>query len=215
MMNAMLRCLPLLLVGALLVADGYAHGLWTSRWGSTVELSSAAARLDDVPLVIGDWQGKDREPLSARELDETGFAGYVRRRYQHRQTGASVDLLLACGRGGPIAVHTPDVCYRGAGYQLMGGQTKQVEQGAEFWKIRAGKPETLSPTQLHIYWSWSTSGAWKAPDNPRLAFGGAPALYKLYLVHEALGEGRASDEVCRDFLGQLLPSLDQALGIRH
>ena len=40
----------------LLLATGVVHGFWTDRWGSAAEPQEAAAKLDDIPLAVGDWQ---------------------------------------------------------------------------------------------------------------------------------------------------------------
>ena len=67
------------------------------------------------------------------------------------------------------------------------------------------REETAS--QLRIWWAWNDGKGWRAPDYPRLAFGGAPALFKMYVVEEAALKSDASEE----FLRVLLPALDEAL----
>ena len=40
-----------------LLAAGVVHGFWTDRWVSDTRLSDATARLADVPMRVGDWEG--------------------------------------------------------------------------------------------------------------------------------------------------------------
>jgi Protein of unknown function (DUF3485) len=213
----MMKSVPLVLAGIILAMDGYVHGLWTDRWQLSKELELAAARLRQVPMALGDWQGESNPPISQREVEQAGFQDYVSRRYQNQRTGAVVTILLACGRPGPLAVHTPDICYRGAGFQALQAPARHVENygpdnaEAEFWKGQFGKPDSSEPMQQRILWSWSARGVWKAPDNPRLAFGGAAALYKLYVVYQMFPNDPRADEICRDFVAQLLPRLGKSL----
>jgi hypothetical protein len=121
---------------------------------------------------------------------------------------------MVCGRGGPISVHTPDVCYAGAGYrQVNDEKLTDLELGGDgthtFRSLRFGLPGGESPTQLEILWAWSEDGReWTAPDNARLTLARLPALYKLYVVREFLPGTRAeSSGVCEEFLRQALPEV--------
>lgn len=42
----------------LLIAAAAIHGLRTDRWGADANLEAAAARLDGVPLKVGEWEGR-------------------------------------------------------------------------------------------------------------------------------------------------------------
>src|SRR5262245_13740506 len=116
----MSRLVAVIVVFVAVVGSGAAAGLWTGRWGSTQALREAAARLDRVPLTLGDaWDGHPGE-LSDREIRIAELEGYLQRRYVHRRTGNIVSVLLVCGRPGPISVHVPEVCYAGAGFEATG-----------------------------------------------------------------------------------------------
>src|SRR5437764_15264638 len=113
----MLKLLPILSAIPLLLAFGAVEGVWSERWHKSGALEQAAARLDQLPLNVGDWQGRDQE-LDARVQTLAELSGYRSRQYVHRTTGATLSVLLVCGRPGPVAVHSPEVCYAGAGYAL-------------------------------------------------------------------------------------------------
>src|SRR5690242_1787433 len=110
----MKRLVPAAVAVALVVLSGVVHGFWTGRW-SAPPAGDVAGRLDAVALDLGDWQGQKLEP-DARQVD--GMAGVLYRRYVNRATGSAVNVYLVCGRSGPVAVHTPDVCYGASGYQV-------------------------------------------------------------------------------------------------
>ena len=70
------------------------------------------------------------------------------------------------------------------------------------------KGESIEPDALRIFWSWSATGNWQAPDNPRLAFARHSVLFKLYIQHQLVSdadpneEGR-SDDFIRLFVEEL------------
>lgn len=202
------------LAAILLVAAGFLHGRLTGRWGHSEELAEAVGRLGAVPKQVGDWKGFD-QVIDDKQLRVGEIAGYVSRQFVHRAKGEQVRILLICGRPGPVSVHTPDICYQGAGY-VMGPKTVlPVDLGTstrspEFWGARFSKD--TEPEPLHIIWAWSTGGRWQAPDHPRLAFYREHALYKLYVIRQAKTlEGPLVDDVTRGFLKDFLPELQRAL----
>jgi hypothetical protein len=187
------------------------HGLWTDRWRTGEEPAAWAARLADVPRTIGDWQGQD-VPVDARSLQVAEVSGCLARTYVDRRTGAAVEVVLVCGRPGPIAVHTPDVCLRGSGHSLVAAPVKYGAAPAEFWTARFRKAEAATPTYLRIFWAWNAGGGWQASASPRLDFARHPALYKLYVVRVQAGPEESLDrDPCTGFLPLLLPELGRAL----
>lgn len=208
----MTRVVFLLLAAALLLVDGVVYGRWTDRWGNGQAVEDAVTQLEQIPLRIGGWQAKPLAPAGAHAA-QAGCAGFWVRRYERQHDGAVVDVLLACGRPGPLAVHTPDICYTGSGYvqaEAVGLYTADAAEGAApatFWQTRFNKPEALVPVSLRLLWSWHTAAGWHAARNPRLEFAGAPVLHKLYVIREMDGrDDRRDDAICAEFLTAFLPA---------
>lgn len=200
----------------IVVASGAAQGLWSGRWQPPRALERARTRIEHVPQRVGSWVLDEERPVSLKERQIGGIVGYKSRLYTHRGTGQSVSVLLVCGRPGSIAVHTPDVCFEGAGFRRTGTPARtgvlpaESPQQAEFWKANFSRPEAGIPVPLLVYWSWSPTGTWAAPDNPRLAYWDEPVLFKLYVSRLVSGEETES-EPCLDFLRVFLPALQEAL----
>lgn len=213
----MLRyALPALVLIVLVSSVGVAHGWLTGRWGVSADLRRAVTALDGFPKAVGDWVAVEDTPYDADDKARSGIRGHVGRTYRHSRTGEVLQVLAVCGRGGPISVHTPDVCYVAAGYRQVGALHPMPDPpaGATFRAGRFAKTTGVVPQQLDIYWAWSRDGtAWAAPDNPRVTFAWAPALYKLYVVRSSAGASAedASDAQAREFLAALLPQLKVAL----
>ena len=210
-----LRPLPLLGACALLVLSGLVHGIWTERWQTSPALENACARLGDVPPSIGAWKSTDVE-VDHESFQQARALAYWTRRYVKEGASEPMTVILMCGRADHMSLHTPDICYRGAGYDMVGEQSKTTlgtslgGSTAELWTARFRQPSKSSGHDLRLYWSWSADGSWQAPTSPRWTLGAEPFLYKLYIVHETK-KGSGPDSVAKDFLGQLLPALNKSL----
>ena len=111
-------------------------------------------------------------------------------------------------------VHTPDLCYSGAGYEMVGEPARAriatAGAAAAFWSARFRKSGPAGDSALRIHWAWSTGAAWEAPERPRWRFAGAPFLYKLYIVRDATADGPEGDPSL-PFLQAFLPDLEKTL----
>jgi hypothetical protein len=207
---------PVLLGALVLLAYGVAQGVWTDRWHTSRALQEAQAKLDQVPLRVGPWEGRAEE-LDPREVRQADLRAYVLRRYVHPERGDAVTVLLVCGRPGPVAVHTPEVCFGGAGFGVQTPPARQAVEPpggepAEFWAAHFARPRPVLPDVLQVYWSWNSGGAWEAADDPRVHFAPARVLYKLYVVRQqARPNERPADNPVPDFLRQLVPAIDRCL----
>jgi Protein of unknown function (DUF3485) len=206
--------LPTIVAFILTVSFGVAEGWWSGRWKRSEGLDRAAARCVDVPRTIGEWEGADEE-LDARQLSLAKINGYIWRRYVHRLSGDAITVMLVCGRPGPIAVHTPDVCFQGGGMEMKTSPQRfrldvpDPAGAAEFWATRFEK----AGSGYMVRWSWTTDGSWKAADSPRIQFARAPALYKLYVIHPSTKPDQKPDDDSEldSFLRALLPAMQTGL----
>ena len=63
-----------------------------------------------------------------------------------------------------------------------------------------------------MFWTWSYDGRWIAPDLPRVALVGQPALYKLYFITEVLQPGQAIEQnPAVDFMRSFIPATNAVL----
>src|SRR5262249_10183186 len=153
--------------------------------------------------------------LGEREVAIGELEGYLSRRYVHRRTGVAVSALLVCGRPGPISVHTPEVCYAGAGYAQVGAPRAYEGPAGSPSRVRVPdfeKRNVATPTLLRICLAWGSGGEWSAPANPRWAFAGRPWLYKFYVVREMTRAGEPLEgDPAGELIKGLVPQLQEAL----
>jgi hypothetical protein len=214
----MSRYLPAAAALVLLLVAGLVHGFWTDRWTVSKATAEAAVRLQHLPLAVGDWQGENVE-VDTRETE--AITGHLYRRYVNRSNGNQVTIVLLCGLPGPVSIHTPDVCYRAGGFDVA--EPVKVKVAAEppgpdgeFWAADLHKATATEEVRQRIYWSWSATGAWTAPDDdPRGLFAGQPVLFKLYAVRDlAAGDKLRDDDPCAELLRQLMPQMKKTLFAR-
>jgi hypothetical protein len=214
----MLKYLLISIAAGVIIGDGYLTGVWSGRWQQEDPAADAAKRIQDVPMTIGDWKGEDQtinqDPtITARIIQRAGFSGYVSRTYTKGEQ--RVNILLACGRPGPLSVHTPEVCYGGAGFGLFGDPAKcnpaETASAAqpEFWKATFIRRTGSEGRQLRVVWGWNKKSVWLAPGSPRWAFAGTPVLYKLYITQEYYADDPKGGEGTMAFLKDFMPEFDK------
>ncbi len=210
----MKRSIPLLAGLFVVLATALVQGVWTQRWQKSADMEAAVRRLSNAPGDLGSWKAEAVE-FDADTLTAAGAQGSWVRRYTDARSGASVLVILLCGRSGKMSVHRPEHCYRGAGYEMMAEPAPYEIAGdpaAHCWMTRFRKEENSGSVQLRIFWTWFGDGTWQAPDSPRLTFAHLPALYKLYTVRELPPrQERLEQDPSLDLLQHLLPVLAETL----
>lgn len=210
------RWVAFVFAAGLLISGGVVHGVYAERWATSSALEDAVTRVPTVPLNANGWIGEAQETNSA-EYAQAGARGYWARVY--KKGDQSFLAILMVGRAGRMAVHTPEICYRGAGFDLQGKPSSYTSRSADgselgaFWSATFVKPSAHQ--ELQLLWSWSDGGLWDAPQSPRFKFAGHPALYKLYISQDV--SGQATDVAARqreEFLRAFLPVLNESLGLK-
>ena len=114
-------------------------------------------------------------------------------------------MFVIYGPKGPVAVHTPEVCYsaravnqtssrEAVGFDLDG-------EPGELWKL-AFETNTFDKRKMSVYYGWSDGGAWTAAKNPR--FWRTDYLYKIQTACQSSGNKEDStDEFFKVFLPEV------------
>ena len=168
-----------------LVLGGTLYGYHTNRWGPRPDLVAAGVWLSTMPEVVGSWVLVEKSELSRSVREQVQCTGYSIRRYIRRSDGARVDVALIAGPPGPIAVHTPEICYSSRAYEQRSDRQAVAMDaaGAEhtFWRVDF-RTRNLLAEGLRVHYGWSNGGVWKASIAPRYEFAAGPPLYKLQLA---------------------------------
>lgn len=224
----MSRLIPFAIALVAIAALTVVEGTISERWGDNRLCAYCVTLLDDVPKEIGSWTGTDGE-VDDKTQEVAGARGFVSRSYTNASNQDRVGLWLIIGHARDTARHTPDICYKGNGFEndQITKHRLDLSEGrsAEFFTSVFTK--TNSAGQKHqerVYWAWfcpkSNSGDtvnWIAPDNVRMEIAAAPALYKIYFTTfgdaaELSHEESPCMEFAKEFLATLDPLLEPANG---
>jgi hypothetical protein len=190
---------------ALSCTSALAHGWLDGRWGNQPDLVQRAAQLQQLPDTIGDWVLLEERELADNAASMLRCYGYNHTVYQNTRTGKSITMAVLFGPRGPIAVHTPEICYSGQGVQSAGGRSRVVIDGKKpqtIWKVSFLSKVDAQP-ELDVYYAWSDGGPWQAAEQPR--FWLTEDLYKIQIAGPPAVAGEPSE--CEQFLEQLFPLL--------
>lgn len=208
---------PFAFAVALLLLSGLVQVRLLQQAKPAGELERATARLDDLPSHVGEWQAEEKE-ADRDAVNKAGLSGCVLRAYVQGQRGQRLTACVMCGPPGPTSVHTPEWCYGAAGYKMTAPPVRvriapaDGSPQAELWMAHFRKARAVHAPPLRIYWCWSATGSWQAPDYPRFAFSRQPALYKFYLIQEMNTSPEAQDrDIDVKFLQLFLPRMSKAL----
>ena len=141
---------PLLTLGVL--GFGAAQPMLHGRPGDVDAYFARVRGAAEMPMQIGDWEGKDT-PMQQAAFQLLKPNRYISRNYVSRKAGAAVDFLLVqCEDARDPAGHYPPNCYPGAGWTLVNQVPKAWEiagmniTGVEYEFTMQG-----AATQGHIY----------------------------------------------------------------
>ncbi len=184
--------------------------------------------LKNVPKTIGNWQGEDM-PVEETVRDTAGVVGpAISRVYRNSRTGETVDLWLIVGHGRAISGHTPNICYRSAGFEMRAPESSlypMVFEGqpeAPFLTNTFFKEDVTGRRLVRVFWSWYnpetdedlSTVEWEAPSNARWYFGNTRALYKMYFTSEMRDPMETAEESpCLRFARDFLPVVNKALAV--
>ncbi|MFG0254566.1 MAG: exosortase-associated EpsI family protein, partial [Rhodopirellula sp. JB053] len=108
------------ILAVLTLMSGIVHGYLDGRWATNDDSTAKGSRLSDLPTQLGDWKLVETTELDDGAADLLRCYGSIVREYQNELTGAKVNVAILFGPRGPIAVHTPEVCYSSIGTKQVG-----------------------------------------------------------------------------------------------
>lgn len=192
----------------LTAVPAFLQGRFLNRWGEPPNLRVAGQQLHQLPRQLGGWQSAaDQRPLSEAVCRELGLVEHFHRQYVHSESGERLDVLLMVGPSGRLVRHPPEVCYANRANQQVGGAFPleiAIESIKHQFKLLHFR-QISQPVQSDFWVAYAfatNEGSWTAPKSPRMAFGGAPVLYKLQVLTEVSEQG--DHEEVSDFLEKFI-----------
>ncbi|HVU88673.1 MAG TPA: exosortase-associated EpsI family protein [Pirellulales bacterium] len=203
----------------LIISTGLVRAYWGGAFGAGNDkeiLQLFADRLTKVPMKVGDWEGVEQEEMDPREREVAEADASLGRSYTNRLSSKVVNVSLVSGRFRGVAQHVPTQCYVAAGYQMMNPEIQydiETDVGpVKCYTTVFKKDEHTGTTYLRVFWTWSYDGKWIAPDLPRVALVGQPALYKMYFIEVIPMPGQPIEQTASvDFVRTFIPEANAVL----
>ena len=200
---------------ALILLGGVAHGVLSNRWGVSENIQALGTQLNSIPMEIGPWKCSEEGKLEDRVIYGILEAnGYISRVYVHQSTAEAINVFLVFGPKGPIAVHTPEICYSArAVTQTSERQPVPADydgKDGQLWEL-GFETNSVDKRKMSVYYGWTDGGAWQAAKSPR--FWRTDYLYKFQTSCQAVGKKEDStDEFFRVFLPEVRKVLRKTEG---
>lgn len=190
---------------AMILLGGVAHGVLSNRWGISEDIQSLGKNIRSIPMEIGPWKCSKDDKLDDRVVGILEATGYLSRIYVHQATGETVNVFLVFGPKGPIAVHTPEICYSARAVTPTSERQPVpcVYDGTEgsIWKL-GFETNTIEKRKMTVYYGWTDGGPWQAAKSPR--FWRTDFLYKIQTSCQATGKKEDStDEFFKLFMPEV------------
>lgn len=190
---------------AIILFGGVAHGVLSNRWGVAEDIQSLGKQLGSIPMELGPWKCSEESKLDERVVGILEATGYISRLYVHQATGEAVNVFLVFGPKGPIAVHTPEICYSSrAVTQTSERQSVACDYdgtNGTIWKL-GFEANSIDKRKMSVFYGWSDGGPWQAAKSPR--FWRTDFLYKIQTSSNATGKKEDStDEFFKLFMPEV------------
>ncbi len=196
------------------------QGRMSERWNQEEldrELVVASERIEDIPRFVGDWKGIDQK-VSEEQLEQARAVGHLTRDFHNVRTGEKLSFFLICGKPRHVAIHTPDDCYVASGFEMLSRPEVievETDDGMVSFKTTVFKKVQGNETQqVRVYWAWNRSGAWEAPEYPRVTYAWGSSLYKMYVIAHVRSDADStfddSNPAIR-FMKAMIPATNKAL----
>lgn len=188
--------------------SGAVQGWFSGRWIDRSKQKKISQAITDLPESVGAWSMEKEVPLGEAALSILNPYGYINRTYVNEKTGWTISIAVLYGLKGPIAVHTPEVCYSSRDFVLMNDKTPYtlpIANEGTLWR-QEFQSQKVGAEHMMVYHGWSDGGPWMAAKNPR--FLRTETLAKIQIA--AFGADAEQDPI-PEFLESFVPSLRVAL----
>lgn len=207
--------IPFAIVVAMTLLSAVVHGYSDGRWAQPTDWIAQGRRLTQLPERCGPWVLIETMPLQEDAARVLRCYGSTVRAYQNEHTSEIVNVAVLFGPRGPIAVHTPEICYSSVGTSQLGERvTRSLDVAGQtqgLWSVRfaeQGSDGSVGEPAFEVWYAWSDGGSWSAAEQPRFWM-----TTNLYKVQVAGPVGQKGTPPCEDFLREFLPQLAPLLGM--
>jgi hypothetical protein len=221
---------PYIGVGLLVVitlATGLLQGKMTNRFGLPEDMNEAAHKLENLQKILeqptfsfgerGQWRMIKTTQMTDLVIETLECREYINASFVNSEMPSiQINGFIILGPAGPVAVHTPEICYSSKDYEITDDRERirifpKGPREDEFWGLTM-RSNQVDADILRVYYAWANLGPWTAPDIPRITYGGDSKLYKMQLAVKLPADAKLEKgDACQDFLKAFLPVVNGQL----
>ncbi len=181
--------------------------------------------LSEIPRVMGTWSVVENSEttLDPEIARLAGTSDHVIRSYVDSTSGEEVSVLVLYGLADSVFGHTPELCYKAAGYRLvppiedrelsMTGSTTPVRYRSAFFSRTA-----VGLTRYtEVIWSFWHGGSWWPDVGSRWKqFRYSPGMFKIQLQRPTTalsGDDSPSESLLREIVREINARIDRAKAV--
>lgn len=207
------------------VSGGIGFGRNMQFRGIAQQSAKCPFPLSDLPTALGTWTAV---PNSDTQLDPeiarlAGSSDHVIRSYKSAMTGDEASVLVLYGSADSVFGHTPEVCYRAAGYQPVGPAVDREYSSPDsptpirFRGMYVSKPGVGMMDYSEVVWSFWHAGSWWPNISTRWKyFRSAPGMFKVQIQRVATGistEEFSCESLLKEIVQDINARLEQAKAV--
>ena len=182
-------------------------------------------QIDQLPDQIDVWTITNREEISGPALELLDCTANGNLVYRNVDTEANAIVTVMSGPSGPLAAHTPEVCYSSKAYVIDSVPELLKIELADGTKCELRVvnlvPRSDNHEPLTVIYGWNDGSTWKAPAPTwsRAVYAGTQSLVKLQVAILTNGDSSVASTKDRQsqlkqFLNQFIPVLTAQLKSR-
>lgn len=204
---------------------GWLQGNMTNRFGLPEDMNEGAAKLANLRKILekesfgerGQWKMIKTTKMTDLVVETLECREYLNASFVNTEIPSlQINGFIILGPPGPVAVHTPEICYSSKDYDITDERERvrvfpKGPQEDEFWGLTL-RSKQVDADILRVYYSWANLGPWTAPDIPRITYGGGSKLYKMQLAVKLPPDAKLEQgDACQEFLRAFIPVVNAQL----
>ena len=200
----------------LTVGIGFGHRA-ISAGGLSDGIELTQDQVDQLPDQIDVWTITNRDKIAGNALKLLECKSNGNLAYRNVDTEANVVVTVMSGPSGPLAAHTPEVCYSSKAYVIDSvPELLEIDLGdGTKCELRVVNlvPRSDNHEPLTVIYGWNDGATWKAPAPTwsRAVYAGTQSLVKLQAAIVTTGDSSAAST--KDRQAQLKSSLTQFIPV--
>ena len=188
------------MIRAVIVLVMLAVTLWTAKSIESRPADHLAYPIDSFSGQLAEWSAAGDLPISTRSVGRLAPTEYLSRKYSRNDLDAGLFIAYYSEQKAGESMHSPKNCLPGSGWEIWDYGSAAVPANGRLVNVNRYSIQNGGNRMLVLYWYQS-----------RQRIFANEYLGKLYLIHDALQDGRTGGSIVRITIPDQPRALDDAV----